>query len=230
MLAGTDMQAIQDRKTGLEAERDEIQEKLQKLSSDKGSTQGALDQLTSEEESSKLRTERHRLVEDMRSHARAWAVRTVAENLLKEAQAKFERERQPDVLRDAQKFFCNITGGRYQKVDSPLDKSEIRITDANRDAKRPDQLSRGTREQLFLSLRFGLIHELNRHSEPQPVILDDALVNFDPHRGRKAAEAFLDLAETNQVLVFTCHPQIVEWFAKAAESKGVEPPEVITIE
>ena len=230
MLAGTDMPAIQEQKSRLDQISQEISEQISNLSEQRGSAQAQLNQLTSEEESSKLRTERHRLVEDMCSHARAWAVRTVAENLLKEAQAKFERERQPDVLRDAQKFFCNITGGRYQKVDSPLDKSEIRITDANGDAKRPDQLSRGTREQLFLSLRFGLIHELNRHSEPQPVILDDALVNFDPHRGRKAAEAFLDLAETNQVLVFTCHPQIVEWFTKAAESKGVEPPEVITIE
>ena len=230
MLAGTNLQSIQDSRAQLEEERDEIQTNLLELSSAKGSTQTTLDQLVGEEESSQLRTERHRLVEAMRSHAQAWAVRTVAENLLKKAQVKFERERQPDVLRAAQDFFCKITGGRYETVFSPLGQPEIRITDSNGDVKQPNQLSRGTREQLFLSLRFGLIRHLGRHTEPQPVILDDALVNFDPCRGRMAAEAFLDLAETNQVLVFTCHPQIVEWFTKAAESKGVEPPEIINLE
>ena len=230
ILAGTNLQSIQDSRAQLEEERDEIQTNLLELSSAKGSTQTTLDQLVGEEESSQLRTERHRLVEAMCSHAQAWAVRTVAENLLKKAQAKFERERQPDVLRTAQDFFCKITGGRYETVFSPLGQPEIRVTDSNRNVKQPNQLSRGTREQLFLSLRFGLIRHLGRHTEPQPVILDDALVNFDPCRGRMAAEAFLDLAETNQVLVFTCHPQIVEWFTKAAESKGVEPPEIINLE
>ena len=228
-LAQTDLQAIEEEKHRLNQESQEINQRINGLSEQRGSAQTQLDLLIGEEESSKLRTERHRLVEAMRGYARAWAVRTVAENLLKEAQAKFERERQPGVLRDAQKFFSNITGGRYQTVFSPLGQPEIRVTDSNGNVKRPNQLSRGTREQLFLSLRFGLIRELGQHSEPQPVILDDALVNFDPHRGKKAAEAFLDLAETNQVLVFTCHPQIVEWFTEAAEGKGAEPPEIIGI-
>ena len=229
-LAQTDLQAIEKEKHRLDQESQEINQRINGLSEQRGSAQTQLGQLIGEEESSKLRTERHRLVEAMRGHARAWAVRTVAENLLKKAQAKFERERQPGVLRDAQKFFSSITGGHYRTVFSPLGQPEIRVTDSNENVKRPNQLSRGTREQLFLSLRFGLIRELGQHSEPQPVILDDALVNFDPRRGKKAAEAFLDLAETNQVLVFTCHPQIVEWFTEAAESKGAEPLEIINIE
>ena len=98
----------------------------------------------------------------MRGHARAWTVRTVAKNLLKEAQAKFEQERQPGVLRDAQEFFRNITGERYERVFSPLDQPEIQVAGPDGIVKQPNQLSRGTREQLFLSLRFGLIRELGR--------------------------------------------------------------------
>ena len=229
-LAQTDLQAIEEQKHRLDQERQAISQRINGLSEQRGSTQTQLNQLISEEESSKLRMKHHRLVEAMRSHAWAWAVRTVAENLLKEAQEKFERERQPGVLRDAQKFFSNITDGRYQTVFSPLGQPEIRVKDSNGTVKQPNELSRGTREQLFLSLRFGLIRELGQHSEPQPVILDDALVNFDPHRGKKAAEAFLELVKTNQVLVFTCQPQIVEWFTEAAKSKGAEPPEIIDIE
>ena len=44
---------------------------------------------------------------------------TIAENLLKEAQSKFEMERQPAVVRHAEEFFRDITGARYDKVFSP---------------------------------------------------------------------------------------------------------------
>ena len=121
-----------------------------------------------------------------------------------------------------------MTRGRYTNVFSPLGESELRVTDGDGQSLRPDQLSRGTREQLFLSLRFGLIRELGQHSERLPVIVDEALVNFDPDRGLKAAHAFLELAEQNQVLVFTCHPQIVDWFATAADDRGSAPPETVS--
>ena len=62
------------------------------------------------------------------------------------------------------------------------------------------------------------------------MIVDEALVNFDPDRGLRAAQAFVELAEQNQVLVFTCHPQIVDWFAKAAAEHGVQPPQTIPID
>ena len=143
----------------------------------------------------------------MRGYAREWAVRAIAENLLNEARLKFEKERQPEVVRNAASFFKDITDGRYEKgVFSRSGGSEIRVTDFTGNAKRPSELSRGTREQLFLSLRFGLIRDLGRRSERLPVIVDEALVNFDPHRGLRAASAFVDLAQTNQVLVFTLPP------------------------
>jgi uncharacterized protein YhaN len=73
-------------------------------------------------------------------------------------------------------------------------------------------LSRGTREQLYLALRFGLIREFGQHTERLPVVIDEILVNFDPERARRAVEAFAELAQTNQLLVFTCHPATVDMF------------------
>jgi uncharacterized protein YhaN len=48
------------------------------------------------------------------------------------------------------------------------------------------------------------------------VIVDDVLVNFDPERAARAAEAFALLAQTHQVLVFTCHPTTVAQVLAAA--------------
>ena len=87
------------------------------------------------------------------------------------------------------------------------------MTDASGRDRRPDELSRGTREQLYLALRFGLIREFGEHAERLPVVVDEALVNFDPERAGLAAGAFARLSETNQVLVFTCHRTTAETFA-----------------
>ena len=171
----------------------------------------------------------HRLSEELQGHAQDWAVRTIAESLIRQAQSKFEKERQPDVIRHAERFFLDVTGGAYQAVYSPLGSSEINVRDAAGNIRTPQQLSRGTREQLFLALRCGLILELGQRSERLPVIVDEALVNFDPTRGNKAAGSFIELSETNQVLVFTCHPQIVDWFVDAAAQRGAVEPEVVGI-
>ena len=100
--------------------------------------------------------------------------------------------------------------------------------DADRQSKQPSELSRGTREQLFLALRFGLIRELGQRTEPLPVIVDEVLVNFDPARALRAAAAFTELSDTNQVLVFTCHPTVVKMFCEASSEAGREKPAVLT--
>ena len=212
-----------------EANLTKIVQENERLATERGSVRRMLDEMLGEEDSSKLRAERHRLLEQMRGYAHEWVVHTIAENLLKEAQAKFEKERQPDVVRHAAAFFKDITGERYGTVFSPVGRPEIHVTDSAGIPKQPQQLSRGTREQLFLSLRFGLVRDMGQRAERLPVIVDEALVNFDPVRGLKAAGAFVDLAQTNQVLVFTCHPQIVEWFVSASSERGAQPPEVIEI-
>ena len=87
------------------------------------------------------------------------------------------------------------------------------MTESNGASRQPNELSRGTREQLYLALRFGLIREFGEHAERLPVVVDEALVNFDPERAHLAAESFAQLAETNQVLIFTCHPTTVDLFS-----------------
>ena len=205
-LAKTDVQSIRDDIRQRDTELEDIEALRSELDTERGSIRTTLDGLASEEDSSRLRLERHRLSEELQGNARDWAVRAVAENLIRQAQSKFEKERQPDVIRHAERFFRDVTDGAYQTVFSPLGSSEINVTDAAGNVRTPQQLSRGTREQLFLALRFGLILEMGQHSERLPVIVDEALVNFDPTRGTKAAGSFIELSETNQVLVFTCHP------------------------
>jgi uncharacterized protein YhaN len=143
-------------------------------------------------------------------HARAWAVRAVALTLLAETRQRYERERQPQVVRDAERHFAAITDGRYARIVAPPGEADVRVEPEAGAARTTDQLSRGTAEQLYLALRFGLIEQFGRSAEPLPVVMDDILVNFDRERATRAARAIRDLATRHQVVFFTCHPQTAE--------------------
>jgi uncharacterized protein YhaN len=121
------------------------------------------------------------------------------------------------VVTTARGYFETMTNGRYDRIQVPLgsDNRTLLVTRGDADWKTPSQLSRGTREQLYLALRFGLIEQFGKPGARLPVIVDDALVNFDPPRMTAAARAFAALSERNQVIVFTCHPHLVEIFREA---------------
>ena len=228
-LAGTNLQSITDEIISLEEERAGVDAQHGDLSAQSGSIRTELDSLVGEEESSRMRMERNILLEQLKDYAREWSRLTLAQNLLHEARGKFERERQPEVVRYAQKVFAAITKGRYPQVYAPLGEQTITVTDVDGRSKQPSELSRGTREQLFLALRFGLIRDLGQRTEPLPVIVDEVLVNFDPDRAFQAAVAFTQLSDTNQILVFTCHPTVVELFRDASSAMGTEEPTVVSI-
>ena len=83
-----------------------------------------------------------------------------------------------------------------------------------------EQLSGGTREQLFLAVRLAVVGEFTRQGIELPMILDDILVNFDQLRTETAVETLLEFAaEGQQILFFTCHLHLAHLF----ESRGIEP-------
>ena len=221
-LATADPNRLGDESARLSELHSEVDARRNALREERGGIDTELAQLTSEEESSALRIRRSTLEEQLREHAREWSRLTIAEALLEKTRQKFEQERQPSVIRHAQEFFSGVTGQRYQRLYAPIGEQTITVTDAAGANKQPAELSRGTREQLYLALRFGLIREFGEHAERLPVVVDEALVNFDPERARLAAESFAQLAETNQVLVFTCHPSTAEMFADAAGAQVVD--------
>ena len=188
-----------------------------------------LEQLAGENESDRLVQERSLLDSQFQDAAREWVVLTLAQRLLAQARARYEQERQPGIIRAAQAVFADLTDGRYPQVVAPLGSETIAVVNDRGSRREPAQLSRGTREQLFLALRFGLIEELSRRAQPLPVAVDEILVNFDSVRAARAARALTRLSAGNQLLCFTCHDQVVGHFARAADDLGVPGPAVIEL-
>jgi hypothetical protein len=157
----------------------------------------------------------------IREAIRRWQVRALCGRLLETICRAYETERQPETLRAASQYLRVLTGGKMQRVWTPLGERTLRIDQANGPTLTVDALSRGTREQLFLSLRLALADWYAKRSTPLPLILDDVLVNFDSQRAKAAARLLHQFAEGGrQLLVFTCHEHILALFAELEAPVG----------
>ena len=65
-------------------------------------------------------------------------------------------------------------------------------------------VSRGTRDLLALSLRLALRDAIFDKEEP-PLLLDDPFIAFDEERIGAALGCLKSIAETKQIIYFTCH-------------------------
>lgn len=149
--------------------------------------------------------------EELQRQARAWCRLRLAHALIHRAKLAFEKERQPRVIRRAAAIFRDITAGAWQDVGAVVGDSSLRVMPPQGEPVSPEQLSRGTQEQLYLALRLAYIQDHAAQASPLPVIMDDVLVDFDPGRARRTARILGDLGEgkygpRQQLLFFTCHP------------------------
>ena len=175
------------------------------------------------EERSRLLTRQELILAKLDANAETWAVLTLCKTLLDETRKIYETERQPGVLRQASLFFKVMTEGRYIRVIAPLDGAEIQVERADGVRLPPQLLSRGTAEQLYLAMRLALVREYASTTDALPVVFDDVFVNFDPARTRNTLQAVRDLAETHQVLLFTCHPHLVNIVEEIVPSARIFP-------
>ncbi len=155
--------------------------------------------------------------------ARRWTVTTLSRHFLEQARRLFEAAYQPQVLRRASEYFALLTAGRYQRVMTPLEGESFLVINRQDSHIPPERLSRGTSEQLYLALRFALIQEYSQEGRSLPLILDDILVNFDPHRARQAVRLLQEMSHSHQLLLFTCHPHMLNLIQETLGSSAPEP-------
>jgi len=191
-------------------ELDELHTKRDEIHKELGEAENQINILTSNKELLNLLYQKEVKQEQLNKLSKDWTTNQIALFMLEQAKVNYEKERQPSVIQSAQKIFSQITDGKYQRIFKPLDSDEILADESSGLRKKVYELSRGSREQLYLAMRLGLIEEYEIRSEPLPIIMDDVLVNFDDSRGKKVLEILGSFAKERQVIILTCHKHTVE--------------------
>lgn len=126
---------------------------------------------------------------------------SLALSTLEEARRELQRRFAPDISRRAQEMFSRLTDGRYERLS--LGQELTALTGARGEDTLHSVLwrSEGTADQLYLALRLAVAREL---TPAAPLVLDDALIRFDDHRLKLALTLLEELAEEQQVILFSC--------------------------
>ena len=196
---------------------DDIDHDLEELIKIRAELKQGIEVMKSADDIARLRANEERLLAGIQQDVLDWACYAMAKYLIEKARERFEKEQQPRVIRSAGLFFKKITNSLYTELFAPIGKDTVEVITSGKIKRKPEQLSRGAAEQLYLAIRFGYIRNRTEKSESLPVIMDDILVNFDSIRRSNAAEAILELSKEQQVLFFTCHPATIDAFKKIDE-------------
>ena len=87
--------------------------------------------------------------------------------------------------------------------------AEPRGSYALRDAQ---YLSAGALDQLYLAVRLAICELVLPEEHAAPIILDDALANFDDDRCAAALGWLKEEGRKRQILLFTCHSREAAFF------------------
>lgn len=129
----------------------------------------------------------------------------LAMEALTQANAVLQTRFSPALGAETARIFSTITGGRYDKVllDRNLSLSAQPAGDAMPRAL--SLLSQGAGDQLYLAVRLAICRMVLPRDKAAPLILDDALANFDDQRLAAALDWLLEESRSRQILLFTCH-------------------------
>jgi uncharacterized protein YhaN len=205
----TFLEAAESRLRDLNRERDQNNQTV-------GELRIRIKDLSSEDlvaEQTELETKRQQL----RDISAKWVRSQVALFVLGKAISKYENTRQPEVIKAASEVLARITNQAYSMIVKPADMTatkpaELAAQDPSMNRRGIAQMSRGTREQVYMSMRLGLIAVYEAGSEPMPIVVDDILANFDDARGQEAIRALIEFSGSRQVIALTCHSNTLNLF------------------
>lgn len=142
----------------------------------------------------------------------------IALEVLRDSFAELRRGYGSALEQKAGEIFGGITGGKYESMqisksfDITVEKSGVF------GGKESAFLSAGTYDQAYLSLRLALSDLIFENAESLPILLDDALTQYDDKRAETALKYLNEYSKDGQIIMFTCHRSIYS----SAEKSGAE--------
>lgn len=203
---------LNSKKEATEQDYETIKNQFDKMNRELASVTTDIRHILEPDEMYELQNDKESLETRLIEETKEWLSTKMALAILNDSKQKYEAEKQPEVITQTREYFKAITENAYEDLRISLSEKHVSIIDAKGKQKTVEELSRGTREQLLLALRMGLIEEYEKSTEPLPVALDDIMVNFDVHRAENLAEVLTDFAKNRQVIMFTCHEHTRDLF------------------
>ena len=123
---------------------------------------------------------------------------------LRDADREIQSRFSPQLGKLASSYMSAVTDGRYEDVFINRDFTARTRTKDDVVARESEYLSAGTLDLMYLAVRLAICDMVLPEDKHIPLVLDDALINFDDARCAAALELLIKAAETRQILLLTC--------------------------
>ncbi|MBP3800514.1 MAG: hypothetical protein J6I85_00540, partial [Clostridia bacterium] len=131
----------------------------------------------------------------------------ITKNILEEAYEEMKNSVTPKFTNNLSQIISVITNNKYNKIKFN-DENGIIVELENGDYVETNNLSIGTIEQLYLSLRISMIDELSE--EKLPLFLDETFAYYDEERLRNVLMFLIKESRRRQVFIFTCSKREID--------------------
>ena len=121
----------------------------------------------------------------------------------------FYEDMQDELNAEISRYVSLFTTGAYDSVRLD-EQGQLQILTEGREV-RPELLSRGTLEQIYLALRLAVGNVVTKE-EPLTILLDEAFAMYDDDRLAQTLQTLSTLQ--NQIFLFTCQKREVEMLKK----------------
>ena len=115
------------------------------------------------------------------------------------------------MMQAAEAAFVALTNGAYSKLQTQIDgdSEALLALDAAGIAKQAQDMSKGTRFQLYLALRAAAYDQLADQGISLPFFCDDIFETFDEERTRSACRVMTEIGRRGQAIYLTHHKHVV---------------------
>ena len=211
IIAKADKNGIDDTNFEIHKEKlEELNKKFSSLTSDKARYETMLQSSFSDYISSETINRIIGQVEEIVKAKEDYvAALDIASDVLNESALGLRKSYGSVLEENAKEIFLKLTSGKYKALN--IDSNYHLDTEEkdNFGTKNIEYLSRGATDQAYLSLRLA-ISKLLSSEEPLPIMLDDALSQFDDNRTKVAVRFLSEYSKDNQIILFTCHGNILK--------------------
>lgn len=136
---------------------------------------------------------------------------TAAMVALEAADQTLQNRFSPALGRRAAEIFSALTNRKYDRVLFRRDFSLSAQQENDTVPRELPLLSQGTADQLYLAVRLAVCDMVLPAENAVPIVLDDALANFDETRMAAALDWLVEESRKRQILLFTCQKREGEY-------------------
>ena len=221
---------IQQKLVKVQADLSETQQEFGLVRQELGAASERLRKMDGRADAAQAAQEAQETLVSLRENLEKYLHIRLTAKILRNEIDRYREKAQGPVLKRAGELFSGLTQERFVGLEPDYGSSDAPILVGirkNGDRVALAGMSDGTQDQLYLALRLASLEKFITRGEPLPLLVDDALVNFDDYRAKAALKILADLGASAQVVLFTHHQHMVDLAKEAVNGQFLDVQELL---